>query len=161
MKYWSVVAIRSFVVLLRSVEHACINLQITQCLFSLLCCCVSNPASFHGIITYSLACSSHSLNVYTVEGLNSSNTLWPFWRGELWNFHFQFVMLFFPKCNWTGTNLSLITWNLLQAMTISYKHQSTPFHLPSLSCPRRPLCTADWEASDKKPFCISRALVQV
>lgn len=55
VKYWGLVAIRSLIVPFVSVECACINLQIAQCLFSLLCCCVTNPAASHGITAYRLA----------------------------------------------------------------------------------------------------------
>lgn len=41
VKDWRLVAIRSLIVPLVYVECACLNLQITKCLFSPLCCCVN------------------------------------------------------------------------------------------------------------------------
>ena len=54
VKYWGFVAIRSLIVPRVSSERACANLPITQRVFSLLCCCVTNPVSSHGITAYRL-----------------------------------------------------------------------------------------------------------
>lgn len=58
VKNWGLVAIRSLIVPWS--VRACINLQITQCILSLLSCCVTNPASSsHGITAYGMVSFPH------------------------------------------------------------------------------------------------------
>lgn len=130
VKYWSVVAIRSFIVLLRCVEHACINLPIAQYLFSLLCCCVTNPASFHGIITYRLTCSSHSVIFLYSEGFKQQQHTLGFLQAR-WTLELSLSVCLYVFAELLLDKDQLVTHHIKSAAKNEHITQTSVYSFPS------------------------------
>lgn len=111
VKYRGLVAIRSLIVPLVSVECACVNLQITQCVFSVSRCCVSRPPRMK------LPHIDWLLLHTNTECLNNGDGWWPFCRQAVG------ALILVSYLNWTK-EISWLWKNVIgNAFNLQYRRK--------------------------------------